>query len=85
MRHLRASGDVSLDFFKNDVFANFCCTLDGEMKRLETKGLETSKKKAECIETNDEEILWSKGILGDKTPEALLNNIFFMNGMYFAL
>ena len=85
MRHLRESGDASIDFFKNDIFANLRRTLDGEMKRLKTKGLGTCKKQAECIDIDDEEVLWSKNILGDHSPGALLNTIFYMNGMYFAL
>ena len=37
MHHLRESGDASIDFSKNDIFATLRCTLDGEMKRLKTK------------------------------------------------
>ena len=85
MRHLRESGDASIDFFKNNIFANLRHTLDGEMKRLKTKGLGTCKKQAECINIDDEEVLWSKNILRDHSPGALLNTIFYMNGMYFAL
>ena len=59
MCHLRESGDASIDFFKNDVFANLRRTLDGEMKRLKTKGLGTCKKQEECIDIDDEEVLWS--------------------------
>ena len=84
MCHLRSCGDVGIDFFKNDVFTNFRLTLDGEMKRLASKGLGTSGKKAECI-GREEELLWTNGILGDHSPSALLNTVFFMNGVYFAL
>ncbi len=72
MRHLRACGDVSIDFFKNGVFADFRSILDGEMKRLRTKGLGTCTKKAECIDTDEEDVLWTKGILGDHSPSAFL-------------
>ena len=85
MRHLRASGDISIDFFKNDEFIDFRSTLDGEMKRLTAKGLGATTKKVECIEIDEEETLWSKGILGDHSPSSLLNTIFYMNGLYFAL
>jgi len=35
--------------------------------------------------TVQEEELWEKTILGDHSPESLLNTIIFMNGLYFAL
>ena len=33
----------------------------------------------------DEEILWERKVLGDHSPEALLNTMVYMNGLYFAL
>ena len=63
----------------------YLLTLDGEMKRLRAKGLGTSTRKADIIEPEKEEILWSKGILGDDSPTAILNTVFYMNGLYFAL
>ena len=85
MRHLREAGDESIDFFKNDAFADFRHTFEGEMKRLRAKGLGTSTRKVDIIEPEEEEILWSKGILGDDSPTAILNTVFHMNGLYFAL
>ena len=60
-------------------------TLDGEMKRLQGKGLGVNTKKAEVIDKEEEEMLWSSGILGDHSHQALLNTIFFMCGLFFAL
>ena len=34
---------------------------------------------------NEEEILWEKGILGEHSPDALLNTFFLQIGTYFAL
>ena len=84
MRFLRLESDPSIDFFNDAVFANFRHTLDGEMKRIRAGGLGTVKRKAECI-TPEEETPWSKGILGDHSPRALLNTVFYMTGLYFAL
>ena len=39
MRFLRQNGNPQLDFFKDAIFADFRCSLDGEMKRLQSKGL----------------------------------------------
>ena len=55
------------------------------MKRLQAKGLGTKQKKAEPITEAEEDVLWEKGELGEHTPRALWNTIFYMNGLYFAL
>lgn len=49
------------------------------MKRLQGKGLGVNKKQAEVIEKEEEEMLWSSGVLGDHSlAQALLNTIFYM-------
>ena len=59
--------------------------LDVEMKWLQFKGLGSNHKQAEPLTVQEE--LWEKKktILGDNSPESLLNTIIFMNGLYFAL
>ena len=59
--------------------------LDSEMKRLQALGIGAVQRKAEPITFEDEEILWSKRILGDNTPQSLLDTMLYMNGLYFAL
>ena len=39
-------------------------------------------KKAEVFIESEEDKLWDMGLLGDKTPQTLLDT---MNGLYFAL
>ena len=69
-----------IDFFTDPNFENFRGkTLDGEMKRLCTIGLGTHKKVDTKTDT-EKEFLWQKGILGDHSPQALLNTAFFMAG-----
>ena len=55
------------------------------MKRLQSSGLGSFKKQAEPLTLEEEELLWQKKILGDHHPNALLNTMLFMNGLYFAL
>lgn len=64
-------------------FANFCCTLDREMKHLQSQDIGSKKKQSEPITEQDEELLWEKGLLEDVTPQGLLNIIVYMNGLYF--
>ena len=85
VRHLHANGHPNLDIFKDSQFSEFRSTLDAEMKRLQAKGFGTKQKKAEPITETEEDVLWEKGELGEHTPRALLNTIFYMTGLYFAL
>ena len=55
------------------------------MKCLQGKGIGSRKRQAEPLTEEEEETLWSKGVLGDHSPEALLKTMIFMNGLYFAL
>ncbi len=59
-------------------------SLNAEMKRLQSMGIGSNRRQAEPL-TKEEELLWEKKILGDHTPQSLLNTMIFMNGLYFAL
>ena len=85
MRFLRSCGWPSVDFFADPEFMDFRATLDSEMKRLRSSVIGSKEKQAEPLTEQEEEILWEKGLLGDATPQTLLDTIVFMNGLYFAL
>ena len=55
------------------------------MKWLQTSGVGTNQRKADPLSFEEEEILWQKQILGDSTPQSLLNTMVDMNGLYFSL
>lgn len=85
MRHMRYNcGRPELDFFKDPSFSDFRASLDAEMKRLQSAGIGSVKKQAEPVTIEEEELLWQKILLGDHSPQSLLNTMF-MNGLYFAL
>ncbi len=56
-----------------------------EMKRLQSLGHGSNKRQAEILSQDEEEALWEKGLLGDATPQTLLDTMVFCNGLYFAL
>jgi hypothetical protein len=77
LRYLRQNGHPTLDIFKDSLFAEFHSTLDADMKRLQHKGLGSKKRQAEPLTEEEEEVLWEKGLLGDHSPQALLNTTNF--------
>ena len=85
MRHLRWSGQPELDIFKDAEFCDFRGTLDAEMKRLQEQGVGSVKRQAEILTEADEETLWKKGLLGELTPQSLVDTMVFYIGYYFAL
>ena len=84
-RYLRLNGQPEIDFFKLPDFAGFRADLDAEMKRLQRSGLGSKRRQAEPLTIDEEELLWTKGLLGSNSPQTLVDTIFFMNGIYFAL
>ena len=85
MRFLQQNGQPQVDFFKEQVYADFRTTLDAEMKCLQQDGIGSRKRQAEPLTEEEEDLLWEKGILGEHSPQALLNSVFFYNGICFAL
>ena len=85
MRFLRQNGKPEIDFFKERLYADFRTTLDAEMKRLKQAGIGSEKRQPEPLTKDEEELLWKNGVLGDHSPQALLNSVFFFNGICFAL
>ena len=51
------------------------------MKRFGTY----NRKKAQVISIEQEDMLWENGILGDHSPQALLNTLVYYIGLYFAI
>ena len=85
LRYVRET-KPNVDIFKDPEFASFRRTLDAEMKRLKgTPGIRSVPKQAEPISAAEEEILWCKGLLGNHSPQCLVDTMVFMAGMYFAL
>ena len=81
MRYLRWNGHPAIDFFTDPEFIPFRSSLGAEMKRLQSCGKGSTKRQAEPISKD----LWEKGLLGDATPQTLVDSMVFYNGIHFAL
>ena len=82
--HLRASGKF-VNFLDDNVYSKLKSVLDAKMKSLSKQGLGIDKKQADVISVEQEEILWSTGILGSDKPQQLLNTMVYLIGLNFAL
>ena len=84
MHHLRYN-NVHVDFFRDKELVELCSTLDAEMKRIQGSGISSQPRQAEIITEEEEELLWEKGVLGDSTPQSLLDTKVYCCGLFFAL
>ena len=78
--YLRWNSKPYIDFSNDKAFADFKSSLDAEMKRLQSAGIGSKQKQAEPLTSTDLNTLWEKKLLGDATPQSLLNTIVFFNG-----
>ena len=60
-------------------------TCDSYFRELREDGVGCDSKATESLTREDEEKLWSSGVISTSTPRALLNAVFFLNGKNFAL
>ena len=74
-----------INIFKDYQYTGFRKTLDGEMKRLRSAGIDVKKRQAEPISVEEEDTLWQKGVLGEHDPQTLLDTMLFLCGIHFAL
>ena len=59
--------------------------LDQHLRMLRQKGIGLERKRATLITQEHKDELWRQGILGNHSPAALLNAVFFYNGKCFHL
>ena len=55
------------------------------MRASASDGLGLARKQGEIITSDEEEQLWSKGVLGDSSPQQLLDTLIYLFGIHFAL
>ncbi|ESO87370.1 hypothetical protein LOTGIDRAFT_66203, partial [Lottia gigantea] len=82
--YLRQNGRL-IAFMDDQEYQGLRSVLNSKMKELSRLGLGINTKKSEVITIEQEEILWSKGLLGESNPQQLLDTLLFLFGLHFAL
>ena len=72
-------------FFTDPQFKELTNTVDNIMKLRAQQGIGTSVKQAQEITLDEEEMLWTKGVLGSDNPKTLRQTVFYLLGVHFAL
>ena len=72
-------------FLLQEQFAPIRNTLDNLMQSRARQGLGSIKNKADIITLEEENLMWSKGVLGFDDPDVLVSTIVYLFGLNFAL
>ena len=80
-----ATQGIELKLLKDERFLPLRNTLDTRMKELSEQGITAPRRQAEVITYEEEEKMWSDGILGEDTPKQLGNTVLYLLGLHLAL
>ena len=76
-RHIRLQTKTPVNLITDTEFLQLRNLLDALYRKLHSSGVGTSIKKTPVLTDEDEETLWTSGILDPETPQGLLNCVFF--------
>ena len=87
LRYMRSNNPSYPNFLERESpeFTEFTATLDNLFKKLRGAGVGSSATHTEGISPEDEDLLWSSGVLNVETPLGLLRAVFYYNGKCFCL
>ena len=83
-RHLREK-DAAFSIAKDIEFSNSRKVLEGKARLLRQEGFGKRPNAAKALTSQDEELLWSKGVLGSHSPQSLIQTIWFLLTQHFGL
>ena len=66
-----------MEMFRDSRYKLFQDSLDSQMKCLTRAGHSKQRKQAKPITEGEDEILWSKGLLGDNEAKTLVNTLVY--------
>ncbi len=78
---MREANHAEVNVLEEAEFSEFCGVLDRQLKRQNATG-KYIEKKAIVITV---EMLWGKGLLGGRSPRALVDTLIYLVGLNFAL
>jgi len=83
-RHLREN-ECPFSILKDKEFSSCRKVLEGKARRLREEGYGKRPKAAKALTSQDEELLWSKGLLGDHSPKSLISTMWYLLTQQFGL
>ena len=83
-RHLKKAGS-SISIAKDREFVNSRKVLEGKTRFLREQGYGKRPCALKALTTEDEKLLWSKGLLGSHSPKSLIATMWFVLTQHFGL
>ena len=83
-RHLKEAGS-NISIAKDREFVNSRKVLEGKARFLREQGYGKRPRASKALTTEDEELLWSKGLLGSQSPKSLIATMWFVLTQRFGL
>ena len=65
---------------KDGAFKKLHGTMDTHFRSLRQQGVGAKIKHAKIISSEDEDLMWERGVMGITSPVALLQAVFYYNG-----
>ncbi|XP_041355536.1 zinc finger MYM-type protein 2-like [Gigantopelta aegis] len=85
LQYYQRRNDKPVNFLDEACYAGLRSVLDARMKEIARKGIGISKRQAQIISEEQEDILWRKQFLGEDTPRQILDTLVYLIGLNFTL